>query len=184
MPDEPPEVLAEEPRDDDERKQDRREHGQLLDDEVQPVRDHRQVDVHRAGEQILVAVDQVGDADQVVEDVSEVAFRLRIAPGEDHRTAEELAGEVALRADDSSEPVQAPLHAHDLLQVLVLRVLEDRLFHLVDPVVVVFQRREEAVREAVEQAVEDDDRPLELAGPLRVALAELVAGSARALAEP
>ena len=46
--------------------------------------------------------------------------------------------------------------------------LEDRLFHLVDPVVVVFQRREEAVREAVEQAVEDDDRPLELAGPLRV----------------
>ncbi len=79
MADEPAEVLPEEAREHDEREQDRREDGQALDDEVQAVRDGREVDVHRAGEEILVAVDQVGDADQVVEDVSEVTLGLGVA---------------------------------------------------------------------------------------------------------
>ena len=175
MADEPAEVLPEEAREHDEREQDRREDGQALDDEVQAVRDRREVDVHRAGEEILVAVDQVGDADQVVEDVAEVALGLGVAARKHGRSAEELARHVALRADDAPQAVQLPLHAHDLLQVLVLGVAEDLVLDTVDPLVVVLERREEAVGEAVDQAVEDDDRPLELARLARVALAELIA---------
>src|SRR4029078_7511836 len=89
------------------------------DDEVQAVRDGREVDVHRAGEEILVAVDQVGDADQVVEDVSEVALALGVAARKHGRSAEELARHVALRTDDAPQLIQLPLHAPDLLQMLV-----------------------------------------------------------------
>ena len=45
---------------------------------VQPVRDGGEVDVHRAGEQVAVAVDQVADPDQVVVDVAEVALILLV----------------------------------------------------------------------------------------------------------
>ena len=59
-------------------------HRQLLHDAVQPVRDRREVDVHRPGEQIAVAVDQIADPDQMVVDVAEVALvliaRTRAAP--------------------------------------------------------------------------------------------------------
>jgi hypothetical protein len=46
---------------------------------------------------------------------------------------------------------------------------------VVDALVVVLERREEAVREAVQEPVEDDDRALELAGLALVALPEVVA---------
>src|SRR4029079_1425458 len=63
-----------------------------------------------------------------------------------------------------------------LLQVLVPGLAEDLVLDTVDALVVVLERREEAVRKAVDQAVEDDDRPLQLARLAHVALAELMAG--------
>src|SRR6185503_3205218 len=97
------------------------------------------------------------------------------ASGQNGGPAEELARNVALRPDDPPKPVEAALHAHDLLQLLLPRPFEDLVLDSVDPLVVVLEGREEAVGEAVDQAVEDDDRPLELARLLGVALAELVA---------
>src|SRR5262245_45347730 len=170
------EVLAEEAGDENQRQSERRNDGEPLDDDVEPVRDRREIHIHRAREQILVAVDQFGDTDEVVEDVAKVTLGLGVAPRQDDHPAEELAGEVPLRSDDASQSVQAPLHANDLLQLLGLRTPEDLILDRIDIDVVVLEGREEAVREAVEQAVEDDDRPLELARLLGVALAEVVAG--------
>src|SRR3954447_3107740 len=55
------EVLAEEPCQPAEREEDRGDDRQLLDDVVEPVRGRREVDVHRARQQVAVGVDQVAD---------------------------------------------------------------------------------------------------------------------------
>ena len=75
---------------------------------VQPVGDGREVDVHRAREQVAVAVDQVADPDQVVVDVAEVALVLRDEAGQvgdaapESRANVSRCGETALRMPTSS----------------------------------------------------------------------------------
>ena len=54
------------------RQKERGEHRQPRDPQVQPVRHGREVDVHRPGEEVAVAIDQIADPDQVVVDVAEV----------------------------------------------------------------------------------------------------------------
>ena len=49
-----PEVLAEEAGDEPERQEDRRDHGELLDDRVETVGNGREVDVHRPGHEVAV----------------------------------------------------------------------------------------------------------------------------------
>ena len=71
------EVLAEEAGQEGQRHEHRRDDRELLHHAVEPVRDGREVDVHRAGEQVAVGVDQIADPDQVVVDVAEVALRRR-----------------------------------------------------------------------------------------------------------
>src|SRR5690348_7791849 len=57
-PGEPTEVLAEEAGQPAQRQKDGRDHRQLLHHCIQPVRDRREVDVHRTRQQVAIAVDQ------------------------------------------------------------------------------------------------------------------------------
>src|SRR5262247_927161 len=72
----PAEVLAEEAGEEGERQKDRRNDGELLRDVVQPVRDGRKVGVRRSAQQVAVAVDRVGETDEVVVDVTEATLGL------------------------------------------------------------------------------------------------------------
>src|SRR5581483_4367226 len=64
------EILAEKAGQPTERQEDRGDDRQLLHDRIQSVGDRRQVDVHRTGEEVAVAIDQVADPDQMVVDIA------------------------------------------------------------------------------------------------------------------
>jgi hypothetical protein len=62
--------------------QDRAVARRLLHHVVHPVRDHCEVGLEQAGEQIPLGVDQIGDAQRVVVDVLEQDDRLGADPGD------------------------------------------------------------------------------------------------------
>ena len=121
---------------------------------VEAVRDGREVDVHRAREQVAVGVDQVADADQVVVDVAEVALVLLVHSWQLGDAAHQAREHVALWRDRLAHADEEPLHAEDLLQLLVAGVEERLVLELVDAVVEVGEDREEAVDEPVDDPVE------------------------------
>ncbi len=93
----PLEVLAEEADHEGERQEDRRHHGQLLGDLVEPVGDDREVGVAAARQQVAVGVDLVGDADRVVVDVAEVVARVGLEAGDFEDVVDPPGEQVALR---------------------------------------------------------------------------------------
>src|SRR3954454_12023586 len=98
----PPEVLAEEPGHERQRQEDRRHQGELLRDLAEAVLDRGEVDVQRAGQEIAVGVDLLGDPQQVVVDVPEpVACLVGL---EARQPLDQLAAaghDVALGTDDA-----------------------------------------------------------------------------------
>ena len=70
------EVLPEEPGEEAQRQEDRGDDGQLLHHHIEAVRHRGEVRVHHAGQEVTVAVDQIGQPDQVVVEVAEVPCRL------------------------------------------------------------------------------------------------------------
>ena len=140
---------------------------------VQPVRDGREVDVHRAGEQVAVAVDQVADPDQVVVDVAEVALVLLGHPGSSATPPIRLAnvsrcGVTALRMPTSRRFIRKIS-----CSCVVAGVQEDLVLELVDAVVEVGEDREEAVDEPVDDPVEQQRRVVDRLLALHVALTHL-----------
>src|SRR5919201_64608 len=154
-PDQVTEVLAEEPRQPGQRQEDRRDNRQLLHHRVEPIRDGREVDVHRARQQVAVAVDQVADPDQVVVDVAEIALVALRQPGQLRDAAHQPCERVALRADRLAHAHQHALHPEDLLQLPIIGPQEDLVLELVDPVVEGGEYREEAVDQPVDDPVEE-----------------------------
>ena len=84
MPDQPAEVLAEEPRHEGEREEHRGQDRQLLDGGVLPHadlrllhRDHRHVRLEHRAEQVPLGGDLLVDQEQVVPDVPQVRLQLR-----------------------------------------------------------------------------------------------------------
>ena len=113
-----PKFWPKKPGDERQRQEDRRDQRQLLHHRVEPVRDRRQVDVHRAREQIAVAVDQLVEPDQVVVDVAEVAARprgrARAAPS---RPPASSPNRSRCGHDHPAQPDQAAPHREDLVQL-------------------------------------------------------------------
>ena len=168
----PAEVLTEEPGQERERHEDRGDDRELLHDGVEAVRDGREVDVHRAGEQVAVGVDHVADPDQVVVDVAEVALVVVGHAGEVLDPGHDRREEVALRRDHLPHAHEGALHREDLLQLRVVGVEEDRVLEHVDPVVDRGQAGEEAVDEAVDDLVEQPRGIVDRRVALDVPLAE------------
>ena len=153
-----PEVLAEEADDEGERQEDRRHHGQLLGDLVEPVGGDREVGVAAAGQQVAVGVDLVGDADRVVVDVAEVVARVGFA-GRGFRGCRRCRGRAGRAA--ASPPGRSSTRSRrsvgDLLQLArrpggrrsrssSCSIRSSRSL----------EHREEGVGEAVEDAVDDE----------------------------
>ena len=104
----------------------------------------REVDVHRAGEQVAVGVDRVGEADEVV--VRRRGSSPRVAGSSPGSLLQVLAGaeeQVALRPDDPPQPREIALELRDALELLVGGPLEHLVLERVDLVVDALQDREE-----------------------------------------
>ena len=168
--DHPGEVLTEEPRQERERHEDGGDDRELLHDGVEPVRDGREIDVHRAGDQVAIRVDHVADPDQVVVDVAEVPLvvvghaRKRLDPDDDR------GEEVALRRDHLPHADELTLDREDLLQLRLVRVAEDAVLQQVDAVVDRREAGEEAVDEAVHHGVQQSGGVVDRCIALDVAL--------------
>ena len=163
--DHPAEVLPEEAGQERQRHEHRRDDRELLHDAVEPVRDRREVDVHRAGEQVAVGVDHVADPDQVVVDVPEVALVVVGHAGERLDPDDDRGEEVALRRDHLAHRHERALHREDLLQLRIAGVAEDLVLERVDPVVDRLEPREEAVDETVDDGVQEPRRIARRARP-------------------
>src|SRR4051794_10252429 len=96
---EPAEVLAEEARDEGQRQEDRGEDRQLLHDGVHAVGHRRHVQVGDRGHPVALAVELVGDAQEVVVEVAEVVVGSGIEAGEVGELVKGTRGEVALGHD-------------------------------------------------------------------------------------
>ena len=103
MVEQPGEVLAEEAGQEGEGKEQRGDDGQLLHHHVQAIGHRRDVGVHGAGQQVTVGVDQVADADEMVVEITKVAFVLRRHPRQPSRTRQKAGEHVALRRDDLAQ---------------------------------------------------------------------------------
>jgi hypothetical protein len=165
------EVLAEEAGQPAQRQEDGGDDRQLLQDDVEPVRDGGQVDVHRAREQVAVRVDQIADPDQVVVDVAEVPLVLGRHARQRRDAADQARKHVAFGCHSFAQADEQTLHLEDLLELLVACVQERLVLQLVDAVVEVGEDREEAVSERVDDLVEQSCRLVER----RPALGEPVA---------
>ena len=155
LADHPGEVHAEEPDDPGERHEDRRHDREPLHDLVEPVGDRREVDVHRPGQQVAVAVDEVADADQVVVDVAEVPLRVRRHAGDLDDAGDDAGERVPLRADHLAPADQPALEAEQLLQLLVVGPLQHAVLEVVDAVVELGEAGEEAVGQHVDDHVQE-----------------------------
>ena len=154
--DQPLEVLAEEADDEGERQEDRRHHGQLLGDLVEPVGDDREIGVAAAGEQVAVGVDLVGDPDRVVVDVAEVVARVGFEAGDFEDVVDPAGEQVALRGDHPAQRDQLAAQRGDLLQLARVGPVEDLAVEPFHAVVEPLEDREEGVGEAVEHPVDDE----------------------------
>ncbi len=129
----------------------------LLHHHVEPVRHRRDVRVHDPRQQVAVAVDGVGDPDQVVVEVTEVALSLRGHARERHHAACQGGKHVALRRDDPAYRDQRPLHVEELTELLLGGLAEDLVLELVDLVVEPGHLGEVGVDEAVDDHVQQCD---------------------------
>jgi hypothetical protein len=116
--------------------------------------DGREVDVHRTGEEIAVAIDQIADPDQVVVDITEVMFVFLAEPGQVGDTAHQARKGVALWRDGLTHANQLSLHLEDLLQLPVVGLEKNCVLEFVDPVVERGQAGEEAIDEAVDDSIQ------------------------------
>src|SRR5215471_6664596 len=178
--DHPAEVLAEEPGEEGQRQEDGGDEGELLHDHVELVRHGGQVGVHRAGQQIAVAVHEVADPDQVVVQIPEVALDLPGHAGQLVYTGDQRGDHVTLRRDHLPHADQPAFGVEELGQLLVGRLGEDRVLQLVDAVIEPRQDREEAIGQLIEYVVHQE-QPADGLGPVGQPVTHLGEGCAIAV---
>jgi len=145
----------------------------------------REVDVHRAAQQVAIRVDHVADPDQVVVGVAELALGLLVHARDVDRAAGDLREQVALRRHHLAELDEVALQVEHLLELRPVRLVEDLALQLVDPVVERGEGGEERVDQPVDDAMEEY-RPRAVSRVLRrrAELAERGAGIAVDCHEP
>src|SRR5215831_17826398 len=119
--DHPAEVLPEEAGEEGQRQEDRGDEGELLHDHVEPVRHGGQVGVHRAGQQVAIAVDEVADPDQVVVQIPVVALDLPGHAGQLVHAVDQRGDQVTLRCDHLPDADQPAFPVEELGQLPVRR---------------------------------------------------------------
>src|ERR1700694_744761 len=141
------EVHAEEAGQECQGEEEARDDGQRLHGVVQPIRNSRQIDVHRAGEEVTQRVDGFVLADQVVVNVAPVKGQLLAV--DVNRVGDEALEKVALRADELTELDNLVLELVYLAQQLRRRVFQDFVFESVDALVKALEQREQRIDEIV-----------------------------------
>lgn len=154
MRDRPVEVHPEEPGQKAQRQEDRGDDRELLRRLALAVRDHRQVEVGAPGDHVVISVELVGDADEMVVDVAEivVAVRLHARQVRDHL---HLPGEqIPHRHHGAAEGEQQALEPEGLLQLLASAARDDRILEGVDLLVQVAEHGEVAVHDHIDDLVD------------------------------
>src|SRR6267143_1297321 len=132
------------------------DHGQRLRGLVEPVRDRREINVHRARQQVAQRVRRFVLTHDVVVDVAVVQRHVRLLQVDAVR--DQGLEDVALRAKESAQFRDAVFQVIDALERLLCGLLGDLVFQLVHLVIELLQDRKGGVDEGVDGEVGEEGR--------------------------